>query len=169
MRNLLIILIPVILMASCKSNPSYTLFGHKMEREKGVKIFKANERFLTVTNLKNLYDVWIPAVKTGADIRKALSQVLPADFAINEMATVMLYTLHNDTTKWDIALDQTPAMSIIRIHDGGYYHDYLERKDKKFEIIPQFSSPLSGGISSDDIRMLHFASSPSINLPSATT
>lgn len=168
MKNILIILLAAMLFGSCKESSSYTLFGHKIRKEEGIKIHKSDDRFLKVCGLGSLYDVWIPALKTDNDVRKVIAPFIPADIPLGDITTVLLYTTHSDTTNWDIQLNETPAISIFRLYNNSYYHDYLERKGEKFEVVPQFSSAIAGGMTYDDIRLMHFASSKSTSLPKST-
>jgi len=169
MNKISLSLIACLLLAGCQKKETLVLFGTVMKQEALPRTYVHELAYLEVCHLDQIYNVVIPAEESAEAVRKTMSSVLPASYAVGEIITVYLFTTDTDTLKVDITIDEAHAMSIIRQQGKYLIHDYFERQDDKFVQLPEFSADVTSGFEMDDIRLLHFASSPGKQLPGAST
>ena len=165
MKHFLVACMFILLFSGCEKKNKLSLFGTKFSSTATPKTYIHDATFLNICKLKQIYNTVIPVTGSPDEIRKILTPVLPANYPINQVITLFVYTTQTDTSKIEVALNETHAMSIVRQQGRNLYHDYLENQNGKFSLLPEFTAQVNGGFDMDDIRLFHFASSPGQTLP----
>jgi len=163
------LLVVTLLGGACVERETLVLFGTELRQRARAEVFTHAPHYLHIVHLDQIYQVRIPAEESADALRRILAAQLPGGYDVSRVVSVFVYTTDTDTAQVDIGLDETHAMSVIRQQDGSLVHDYFERQGNAFVQLPELTADVTAGLDMDDVRLLHFASSPGDGLPATST
>lgn len=169
MKRIFSAILLVCLFAGCGEKQSFSFFGTTIEHDNSIEFIGHAKNWLQLSGLDEIYHVKIMVEKSASSAQKSLGGLLPEGYLVNDIVSAFIFSTNTDTSKVEIRLDKVHAMGIVRYQDGKFHLDYLEKSKDQFVLRPELSGNVSAGINVDDLRLFHFASTPSSALPLVST